>query len=421
MTTSGRQGLLRVALLVYRGNPRSGGQGVYVRHLSEELVALGHQVTVFAGRPYPELANEVVLEKVPSLDLYRDGDPFRVPRMREIERVDDLVELGTMFSGGFGEPRTFTRRAREALQSRLGAFDLVHDDQGLGRGLLGMVGDGWPVISSIHHPVTIDRSIDLTEAQSDGKRRSIRRWYGFSTMQGRVARRLDRIITVSESAKRDIEREMGVEPSRISVVPIGVDQSVYAPATGTRRVAGRIMTTASADVALKGLGHLLEAVAKLRTERPETHLVVVGKLRAGSMADQTIATLGLERAVEFVSELTDAEIARRYAEASVAVVPSLYEGFSLPAIEAMSCGTPLVATTGGALPEVVGEHGVHAILVPPGDASALAAGIARVFDDPASAAMAERGRARVASRFSWRLTAERTVDEYRRLLDPRQC
>jgi glycosyltransferase involved in cell wall biosynthesis len=422
LTSSDRSRALRVALLVYRGNPRSGGQGVYVRHLSEELVSLGHHVTVFAGRPYPELADDVVLERLPSLDLYRDVDPFRVPHLREIEHTDDLLELATMFTGGFGEPRAFARRAREALRTRIGEFDLVHDDQGLGRGLLGMIADGWPVIASIHHPVTIDRSIDLAEARSDAKRRSIRRWYGFSTMQRRVARRLDRIITVSETSKRDIEREMGLGPSRVGVVPIGVDQTVYAPTPGTSRVAGRIMTTASADVALKGLGHLLEAVGKLRTERPETHLVVIGTLRKGSVADQTISTLGLESAVEFVSGPTDAEIARRYAEASVAVVPSLYEGFSLPAIEAMSCGTPLVATTGGALPEVVGDDGATAVLVPPGDASALAAGVGRIFDDPAAAAaIAERGRLRVVQRFSWRMTAERTVEEYRRILDATQC
>jgi len=420
--TPARNDPLRIALLVYRGNPRSGGQGVYVRHLSEELVELGHEVTVFSGRPYPELADGVALEKVPSLDLYRDADPFRVPRRREIEGKDDLLELATMFGGGFAEPRTFARRAREALSTQLGAYDIVHDDQGLGRGLLGMIDDGWPVIASIHHPVTIDRAIDLAEATTESKRRSIRRWYGFSTMQARVARRLDRILTVSHTSKRDIEKEMGVHSSKIGVIPIGVDRAVYAPIPGVRRIDGRIVTTASADVALKGLGHLLEAIAKLRTERPQIHLVVIGKLRKGSTADQTIATLGLEGLVEFVSDLTDAEIAHRYAEASVAVVPSLYEGFSLPAIEAMSCGTPLVATRGGALPEVVGDDGACAVLVTPGDASSLAAGIDRVLDDPAAAlSMAAHGRRRVAERFSWQVAAQCTAEEYRRVLETRRC
>jgi glycosyltransferase involved in cell wall biosynthesis len=413
---------LRVALLVYRGNPRSGGQGVYVRHLSGGLVALGHDVTVFSGRPYPELPPGVGLEKIPSLDLYRDADPFRVPRSREIEGVDDLLELATMWSGGFGEPRTFARRARAALRVRLGEFDLVHDDQGLGRGLLGMLDDGWPVIASIHHPVTIDRAIDLAEASNEQRRRSIRRWYGFSSMQARVAQRLDRILTVSEASKRDIAREMGVDPSRIGVVPIGVDQSVYAPTPGVDPIPGRVMTTASADVALKGLVHLLEAVAKLRTERPEVHLVIIGQLRPGSAAQRTIDRLGLERAVEFVTGPTDAEIAHRYAEAAVAVVPSIYEGFSLPAIEAMACGTPLVATTGGALPEVVGADGTTARLVPPGDPSALAAALDAVLADPeASRAMGERGRRRVAERFRWSVTAAATVAEYERLLGSPSC
>jgi glycosyltransferase involved in cell wall biosynthesis len=362
------------------------------------------------------------LEKVPSLDLYREGDPFRVPHVRELEQVADLVELATMFTGGFAEPRTFARRARQLLRTQLGAYDIVHDDQGLGRGLLGMIDDGWPVIASIHHPVTIDRSIDLAEATEEAKQRSIRRWYRFAVMQARVARRLDRILTVSQTSKRDIVNEMGVEPSRIGVVPIGVDQAVYAPIAGVRRIEGRIVTTASADVALKGLGHLLEAVAKLSTERPETHLLVIGKLRKHSAADQTIARLGLEGAVEFISDLTDAEIARQYAQASVAVVPSLYEGFSLPAIEAMSCAVPLVATTGGALPEVVGGDGTTAVLVAPGDASDLAAGIAQVFEDPAAAAsMAVRGRLRVAERFSWTVAARQTVEEYRGLLEVRRC
>jgi glycosyltransferase involved in cell wall biosynthesis len=422
MTTSPPYRRLRIALLVYRGNPRSGGQGVYVRHLSAGLAALGHAVTVFSGRPYPDLSADVALEKIPSLDLYRDRDPFRTPTPREIEHSDDLLELATMWCGGFGEPRTFARRARQALRVRLGEFDLVHDDQGLGRGLLGMIDDGWPVIASIHHPVTIDRSIDLREAPDDSKRRSIRRWYRFSTMQARVARRLDRILTVSETSKRDIVREMGIDPSRIGVVPIGVDHAVYAPTPGVARVPGRIVTTASADVALKGLGHLLEAVAKLRTERPEAHLVVIGRTRPGSTAHRAITDLGLEDVVEFVSEPTDAEIARRYAGAAVATVPSIYEGFSLPAIEAMACGTPLVATTGGALPEVVGEDGQTAVLVPPGDPSALAAGLERVLGDPGRAQeMGDRGRRRIAERFSWQQTAAATVLEYERLLGQRQC
>jgi glycosyltransferase involved in cell wall biosynthesis len=406
-------------MLAYRGNPRSGGQGVYVRHLSRELVALGHRVTVFAGRPYPELDDGVLLERLPSLDLYRDAGPFRVPRLREITGPDDAIELATMFLGGFAEPRAFARRARAALRARTGSFDVVHDNQGLGTALLDLVDDGWPVLASVHHPVTIDRALDLDEATTPKGRRAVSRWYGFARMQARVARRLDRIITVSESSRADIVREMGVDPSRIAVVPVGV-AGVYTPRPATARVAGRVMTTASADVALKGLGHLLEAIAKLRTERHEVHLVVVGTLRPGSFADHTIARLGLERGVTFLDGPTDEEVAAWYASASVAVVPSLYEGFSLPAVEAMATATPLVATTGGALPEVVGSAGETAILVPPADPSALAEAIDTLLGAPeAAAALGRRGEAWVRSRYSWQDAARRTAEQYRLVLGDR--
>ena len=407
---------LRVALLVYRGNPTCGGQGVYIRHLSAGLVALGHQVTVFSGQPYPELVADVELVKVPSLDLYRDEDPFRRPRLRELTTATDLVELATMWSGGFGEPRAFARRVRAELAGRRGQFDVVHDDQSLGSGLLGLLDDEWPLIVSIHHPVTIDRALDLAAAPSGRKRLSIRRWYGFAAMQRRVARALPRILTVSQSSRDDIVSELGVDAARVGVVPLGADTDVYRPHPGVRRVRGRIMTTASADVPLKGLVPLLEALAKVRVEREEAHLVVVGRLRPESPVRETIERLGLERAVSFVGGESDAQLARRYAEAQVAVVPSLYEGFSLPAVEAMAAAVPLVATSGGALPEVVGDDGAAALLVPPGDPSALTVAIEAVLDDGRrAAAMGAAGRRRVLERFSWQVAAAGTAEEYRRL------
>src|SRR5207302_9139522 len=200
-------------------------------------------------------------------------------------------------------------------------------------------------------------------------------------MQARVAQQLGRIITVSESSKRDIAQHMGVATERMAVVPVGVDHERFRPLPHVARVPGRIMTTASADVALKGLLPLLEAVAKVRTER-DAALVVVGKPRDGGSIPATVERLGLEGAVRFVSGVDPSRMVELYAEAEVAVVPSLYEGFSLPAIEAMAAGVPLVATTGGALPEVVGEDGRNALLVPPGDPGALAGAIGRVLDEP---------------------------------------
>ena len=410
-------GSLRVAFLCYRGNPRSGGQGVYTRHLTRELAALGHEVTVFCGPPYADLDDGVVSVPVPSLDLYREPDPFRTPRLREFRSPVDVLEFGLMCTGGFPEPLTFSLRARRALAAQRGRFDLVHDNQCLGTGLLGMVSDGWPLMATVHHPVTVDRALELAHARPRWRRVALRRWYGFARMQVRVARRLPRLLTPSESSKADVVAHMGVASDRLAVVPAGVDPARFRPLPRVARAPGRLIATASADVPLKGLVPLLEAVAKVRTER-HADLVVVGRPRAHSGVEATVRRLGLETAVRFESDVTEERLVELYAEAEVAVVPSLYEGFSLPAVEAMACGLPLVATTGGALPEVVGPEGTAGMLVPPGDPGPLATAIGQVLDEPLlRRRLGAEGRHRVLERFTWRAAAEATVEQYRILLD----
>jgi len=407
---------LRVALLSYRGNPYSGGQGVYVRHLSRELVALGHRVEVWSGPPYPPLDPGVALVRVPSLDLYRSPDPFRTPALSEFRDALDVAEFALMCSGGFPEPLTFSLRAWRALRHRRGDFDLVHDNQCLGYGILGIDHEVAPVVATLHHPITVDRALDLAHAPTWQRRTSLRRWYAFVRMQKRVVRRLPRLITVSSSSARDICAQMGARPRQLAVVPVGVDTARFRPLPHLARVPGRIMTTASADVPLKGLLPLIEAVAKVRTER-HAELVVVGQPRQGSEVPAAIARLGLEGSVHLVGTVDDRRMIELYAQAEVAVVPSLYEGFSLPAVEAMACGVPLVATTGGALPEVVGHDGDTALLVPPGDPGALATAIGCLLDDAGlRARIGAAGRTRVLDRFTWQATARDTVTQYRRAL-----
>jgi glycosyltransferase involved in cell wall biosynthesis len=412
---------LRIALLVYRGNPHSGGQGVYTRYLARELVELGHEVTVFAGQPWPVLDPGVGFVAVPSLDLYRQPDPFRRPHAWELRSPIDVAEYATVCTGGFPEPRTFSWRVRRLLAGRRGAFDVVHDNQTFGRSLLGVMEDGWPLIGTCHHPITVDRTLELSHATDLRRQLSLRRWYGFLAMQKKVARRIPRILTVSASSKRDIVEQMDVAADRLAVVPIGVDHERFRPRTDIRRVPGRIMTTASADVPLKGLIPLLEAVAKLRVEHPEAHLVVVGRLKEESPVARTIADLGLEHVVTFSPGVSDQRLTDMFAEASVAAVPSLYEGFSLPAVEAMASGTPLVATTGGALPEVAGPDGVAALSVPPNDPGALADAIGRIFDDPDLAArLSLAGRRRVLDNFTWQACAAATADNYRLVIEDKR-
>ena len=412
---------LRIAWLVYRGNPHSGGQGVYTRYVARELVEMGHHVDVLSGQPYPHLDAGTRLVKVPSLDLFRPDDPWHVPRPHELRgRAHlgiDAFEFAHMCTSGFPEPWTFSLRARKYFAAHPTDYDIVHDNQCLGYGIAKIMEDGMPLTATLHHPITVDRDLEIAEAKATGaglKRRwSLKRWYGFLGMQIEVVKKIPRIITVSESSKRDIVEQMGVRAEQLHVVPVGVDHERFRPLAHVVRKPHTIMTTASADVPLKGLRPLLEAVAKVRTER-DIDVVIIGKKREGSALPELLDRLGLNDIVTFVSGVSDERIVELYNEATVAVVPSLYEGFSLPAIEAMACGTPLVTTTGGALPEVVGPDGGAALTVAPGDPEALAVAISRMLGDPElRTRIGAGGRARVLNRFTWKVSAEGTVEQLR--------
>jgi glycosyltransferase involved in cell wall biosynthesis len=405
---------LRIAYLTYRGKPHVGGQGVYTRHLTKALVDLGHHVEVLSGQPYPILDERVPLTKLPSLDVFNDQYPGRFPAYWEIKTREDILEIAQFSTGTFPEPLAFSYRALRHLTPRRGEFDLVHDNQCLGYGILKLE-QRIPTIVTLHHPITKDRQLEMDHAPNRRKRWSVGRWYSFVKMQGRVASRLPRIVVVSENSIRDIHTDMGVAYDRMRLVPVGVDPDLFRPHPEVARIPGRLITTASADVALKGLSYLLEAVAKLRTERDVT-LTIIGKPKDGKSMD-LIESLGLRPHIQFVSGVTDERIVELYAESELAVVPSLYEGFSLPAIEAMVTGIALVATDGGALPEVTGTDGDTVLACPAGDAEALAAAIARGLDDPElRARVGAAGRRRVLDRWTWRACAEQTVEQYREVL-----
>jgi glycosyltransferase involved in cell wall biosynthesis len=404
---------LRIALTSYRSKPHCGGQGVYVRHLSRALVELGHHVEVFSGAPYPDLDDRVALTKVPGLDLYAEPNPFRVPRWREFNDRTDLLEFAIMCSAGFPEPRTFSRRVVPVLRARAGDFDVVHDNQTLGPALLDLPAAGLPLVGTVHHPISVDRRLDLAAAPF-GKKLTLSRWYGFVRTQARVARHIPLLLTPSENSRLDTIRDFGVRPDQLVTVPIGVDTDLFRPRGS--RVRGLIVALCSADVPLKGLAVLLRALAELSPERNAT-LTVVSKVEPGGRTDKLVADLGLAHRARFVSGLADSEIAELMASAEIAVVPSLYEGFSLPALEAMASGTPLVASDVAALPEVVGRDATCGILVPPANPSALAVAIDDLLCDPERrAAMGNAGRARAEQRFSWSATAQATVDVYRRAI-----
>jgi glycosyltransferase involved in cell wall biosynthesis len=407
-------GPLRIAYLTYRGKPHVGGQGVYTRHLTKALVDLGHHVEVFGGQPYPILDSRIPLHKLPSLDIFNDQYPGRFPAYWEIKDWPSFVETAQFLKGTFGEPRAFSIRAYNELSKRVNDFDLVHDNQCLGYGIL-KIEKQIPTIVTLHHPITKDRKLEMEHTKTWFKRRAISRWYSFVNMQGKVASKMPRVVVVSENSIADIHTDMKVSLDRMKLVPVGVDPDLFTPLPHIVRKPGHLITTASADVALKGLSYLLEALAKIRTER-DVHLTIIGRPREGANAD-LIRKLGLTDCITHVSGVSDERIVELYAESELAVVPSLYEGFSLPAIEAMSTGICLVATTGGALPEVTGADNDTVLSCPAGDAEALAASIRRGLDNTELRnRVGAAGRTRVVERWSWKHCAELTVDQYREVL-----
>ncbi len=416
MSTAGLDpdGPLKIAYLTYRGKPHVGGQGVYTRHLTKALADLGHTIEVFGGQPYPILDERITLTKLPSLDTFNDHFPGRFPGFWEIKTREDILEMAAFMTGVFPEPLAFSARAARELIPRAREFDLVHDNQCLGYGI-SKIEKAIPTIVTLHHPITKDRQLEMSHAKTLPKRLSVGRWYSFVKMQGKVASKMPRIVVVSQNSIDDIHTDMGVSKDRMRLVPVGVDPDLFKPLDHVTRRPGRLITTASADVALKGLSYLLHAMAKLRTERDVT-LTIIGKPRPGHSMD-LIDSYGLAPHIEFVSGVSDERIVELYAEAEMAVVPSLYEGFSLPAIEAMCTGTPLVATDGGALPEVTGADGDTVLQCPAGDADALTATIARGLDDPElRARIGAAGRQRVLDRWTWTKCAQETVEQYREVL-----
>lgn len=401
---------LKICLLGYRSKPHCGGQGVYIRYLSAALKKMGHTVDVISGEPYPDLEEGVRLIRLPGLNLFEQ--PYRLlafhPRI--FKSVTSLIEYFSFLSGGFPEPYTFGRRLVRYFNENPSDYDLIHDNQSLCYGLLELQNQGYPIVSTIHHPITRDRDIALDSARNWRHRLLIRRWHSFLTMQGEVVRNMKHLLTVSSQSRHDIGEAFKISETKIDLVYNGIDTEDFSPMPDVQRRPFRIMATASADIPLKGLDYLLKAIAKLAHRFPDVNLVVLGSPKPGGHTEGLINRLNLENVVTFVNGLTTAEINRYYAEASVAVVPSLYEGFGLPAGEAMSSGVAVVSTTGGALPEVVGDAG---LLVAPGDEEALAGAIASLFEDADKREkLGWAGRRRILEKFSWDVAARQMTRYY---------
>lgn len=409
--------VLKICLLSYRGNPYSGGQGIYIYYLSRELRNLGHEVHVISGPPYPILEDGIALHRLESLMLFDRKHTFR-EILPKITSPLKLIELVSGLTGDFSEPFTFSMRAYQSLKSELAAekFDIIHDNQCLGYGLLLMKSLKIPVVATIHHPVHIDRQIEMSQASNLWRKFLLMRWFSFISMQNRVSRRLPRIITVSHKSAEDIHRFYGVSQNALRVVYNGIDVDYFNYNGNVDKEAHSAIMVSSGSGYFKGVPNLLDALCLLKNE-VNLKLTIIGANDTQNKVVQMVKQRGLEGFVSFTGKVEKDELVRRYCSAEFAIVPSVYEGFGFPAAEAMACKLPVIATRAGALPEVVGQDGEGGILVPPDNPALLAGAIKRLLgDNKLRVEMGEAGRKRVERNFNWNQAARKTVAVYQELV-----
>jgi glycosyltransferase involved in cell wall biosynthesis len=405
---------LRIGILSYRSHPYSGGQGIYIKHLSKALSDRGHQVSVLSGPPYPELDESVELIKIPSLGLFETQNRMSSFGLNLLFRPLDLYEWLTVMTGGFPEPYTFGKRVLKYIKHNKNDFEIILDNQSLSGSLL-RIQEILPLVVTIHHPITKDHKLEMQNAINWKEKLSSKRWHNFLPMQKRVAPKLKKIICVSRPSKKDVVEEFHVDPNRIEVILNGIDINTFSPCSFDKREKNKIITTASADIPLKGLKHLVKALPKILHSFPKTTLTVIGKSPNNSEVSKLIEELNLSNVITFRSGISEKEIVDLYHSSELAVIPSLYEGFGFGAGEAMACGVPLISTHSGGLEEVVGDA---ALKIMPSSAEEIEKAVIKLFNNQEDMRkLSIKGRQRMEEFFDWKIAASSYESSFKAVIE----
>lgn len=417
---------MKICYLMYQGNMYSGGQGVYTYYLTRELARMGHEVHVIAGPPYPVLAEGVIQHNVQdysywSYHHYKKDFVFNRPPLSYFHPVNfyDFISTRINLSSLLAN---FSVRAYLLLRelSREHRFDVVHDNQTLSYGIWAAEKTGFPLVATIHHPLSYDMRNALRQARTTYERARRILWSPW-VMQEFVARRIKRIIVVSETSRVDVEEAFRLPPERIRTVYNGIDHETFRPLPGVERIPNKLLYVGNSEDRNKGARFFLEALDLLKDEIDFDVTFVDNHKWNLKMAPALVERFGLSSRVHFTGRVPTPELVRHYNEAQLLVTSSVHEGFGLPLAEALACGTPALGTDIGAYREIV-RHGESGWLVPPRDARALAEGIRMLWNDPAlRAQLADAGRRRVLETFNWRKAAEETLAVYEEVMPKRRA
>ncbi len=408
---------MKICFLMYQGNMYSGGQGIYLHYLTRELARMGHEVHVIAGAPFPRLAEGVIAHNIID-DSYWTYHHYKKDWVYNREPLShfhpwnfyDFVSTRVALSSLL---TNFSLRAYFKLRelSKEHRFDVVHDNQTLSYGVWAMHRSGFPLVATIHHPLSYDLRNALRQAGSVYERARRILWSPW-VMQEFVARRLQRVIVVSETSRVDVEAAFELPPEKVRVVYNGIDTDTFRPLPGVERVPNKLLFVGNSEDRNKGARYLLEALNILKDELDFQVTFVDNFKHNLKLVPELVNAFGLNSRVEFTGRVPTEDLVRHYNEARLFVTSSVHEGFGLPLAEAMACGAPTLGTRIGAYEEIA-VHGESGWLVPPRDPRALADGIRMLWNDASlRQRLSDGGRRRVAGKFNWRRAAEETLAVY---------